>query len=93
MAKIDEAALAMAVAEHYAPACKIEQYPSKVSDFKNQDIVHCSLLTGIYKVMNIDSKKVYITHINNFGELLPVSPKFLKKLPLSNKAIKVLFGT
>lgn len=96
MARVEVAPDLIQIFEHAADALKIETYPSKIVDFKNGDVVHCSLLNGIYEVdcIELDHNRVLIKDIKTTEDIniFPIKPKYLKLLDKNSKAFKVLFS-
>ena len=71
----------------------VEDFKSTPSDFQVDDIVKCSLMTGIYKVYGKSSEgRIIISHIDGNGEIIPITAKYLKKLDINKNILKVLFG-
>ena len=99
MAKIEVAPDLIEIFEHAADALHVETYPeNKIEDFKNGDVVQCSLLKGVWIVdqIGIQTKRIILRHLtdNDLETLstVPVKPKYLKKLDKDSKAFKTLFS-
>ena len=74
-----------------------EDTGGKLFDFVPGDYVSCSYRKGLFKVYGINKDKLLVVEVTEkvadgaCKELLELSPKFLKKSPLSPEWIKVLY--
>lgn len=64
---------------------------SKLQDFKENDIVKCTYYKGFYKIVKLENTRISICPMEN-DEILTVAPKFLKKIEVNEKLLKVLYG-
>lgn len=74
--------------------CKAFYTNNKLTDFSEDDIVKCSFLKGLFKVIGPEtdgSGKLVIYPIDYKGDFHNVSPEFLRKIEVNEKAIKVLY--
>ncbi len=98
MARVEVAPDLIQVFEMAADAVKLQTYEHTIDDFKNGDVVSCSLLEGIYVVdsIGIHTKRIVLRNIQDENKetinTFPVKPKYLKILDKNSKAIKVLFS-
>lgn len=61
-------------------------------DFKVEDIVKCTYMKGLYRVLGIEDNKITITKIDYSGDLEHISPQFLISVNnLDKKWLDVLY--
>lgn len=93
---MDENSRINGVIEHIIERTKIVPYNknNKAIDFKEDDVVKCSYLSGLFKVFNInpDRNLVCIYNVDFIEDLQDVNAQFLQKVEVSEKALKVLFN-
>jgi len=67
---------------------------NRIEDFQPDDVVKCTFLKGLFKVAGpalYDEKRLSLYPIDYMGEFTNISPDFLKKVKVSDKAMKILY--
>lgn len=67
---------------------------NKLNDFESGDIVSCTFLKGLFRVsffMSNSNTKLVLMPIDYNGEVLSISPEFVKKAKVSDKTLRVLY--
>lgn len=69
---------------------------AKYEDFNKEDIVKCTFLKGLFRIVGPslleDDGRITIQNVDHESRYFVVSPDFLKKVKVSDKMLRVLYG-
>lgn len=80
------------ILEHVADVMNLPTYQNTLVDFKFGDVVKCTILLGLYRVLGKSKENILLGKIDNTGPLYPIHAKYLKKVEINENTVDILYN-